>query len=65
MKVSCTTIVKDERQRKDLCQRIEDLGAMPEVVGDTVFADYDGEDSKAKELIDLFRQYPYYGVSIL
>lgn len=65
MKVTCTAIVEEPKQRDNLCECIEIIGGYPDVVGNTVFAEYDGESKKAHRLMSLFKQYPFHGISVL
>lgn len=65
MRIVCNTIIDDPKKRDNLCQCIEILGAEYDVSGTTVYADFTGEEDTAKKLMDLFRQYKTYGISIL
>lgn len=65
MKVMCNATVPDEKQMQNLGECISIVGADFYIKGNTVFAEYEGAEEKGELLVDIFRQYPFHGVSIL
>lgn len=57
MKVICTAVVENPQQRDNLKQCVEILGGVPNIAGDTVCVEYDGEPSKAEKFIELYEHY--------
>lgn len=65
MRVICTAVVEDERQRDNLCECVGILGGKPQISGNTVCIEYEGPERTATKYMELFEQYPTHGVSIL
>ena len=65
MKIFCTAIVPEPQQMDNLSQCVEIIGAVPDVRGDTIYVDYQGEREVAMKLMELFQQYPVHGISTL
>lgn len=62
MCIICTAVVKDDADREFLCDCVEALGGKPNVSGNTVCVEYNGEDEDAKQFARLFGQYPSHGI---
>lgn len=65
MKVFCTVVIEEPQQRDNLCRCLDIIGVEPDVKGNTIYAEYEGERETAQKLMDLFQQYPFHGISIL
>lgn len=65
MKIICSAIVGDPKKAEDLCQSAEKLGAEAELRSGTVYAEFNGKKKAVFKLMELFRQYPYHGYTIL
>ena len=65
MIISFCAVVKDERQRKNLCDCVGILGAKAEVNENTVCVDYEGSEETAEKLMELFKQCRFNGFSMI
>lgn len=65
MRIVCTAVVEDERQKSNLCECVGILGGKPNISGNTVCVEYDGPIRTASKFIELFEQYPVHGISTL
>lgn len=65
MKIICTASGLGKPSIENLCQCVEILGGIPQVSGDTVCIEYEGEKPKAEKFIELFEHYVYHGISII
>ena len=65
MRIVCNAIIDDPKKRDNLCQCIDILGAEYDVSGTTVYADYTGDEETAHKLMNLYKQYKTYGISII
>lgn len=65
MCIICTAVVEDNIDREFLCDCVEALGGKPNVSGNTVCVEYNGEDEDAKQFARLFEQYEVHGISTL
>lgn len=65
MRIICTAVVEDERQRDNLCECVGILGGKPNVSGDTVSVEYNGPVRTASKYIELFEQYATHGITTL
>lgn len=65
MKIICHAIVGDPKKIEKLCQSSEKLGAEAEYRCGSVYAEYNGKKKVARKLMELFKQYPYHGYTIL
>lgn len=65
MHVICTAFIGDAQQISNLCECVKILGGVPSVSGNTVCVEYDGSPIIATQLMDLFAQYPFHGISML
>ena len=65
MKVFCTAIISEPQQMENLCQCVKIIGAVPDVKGNTIYVDFEGERETGQKLIDLFQHYPLHGISIV
>ena len=65
MRVSCSATIEEQLQRENLVQCANIIGVSPVILGDTVFADYDGDVKTADKLMELFQQFPFHGISVL
>ena len=65
-KVYCCATIEEPIQRDNLVRLIKNLGLDPEVNGCNVSVDYDGGSrAMAMELVDVFQQYPFHGISVV
>lgn len=65
MKVICNATVGNDQQMDNLCECVKIVGADFYIKGNTVFAEFEGEQERGELLVDIFRQYPFHGISIL
>ena len=65
MRVTCSATIEEQLQRENLVQCANIIGVSPVILGDTVFADYDGDVKTADKLMELFQQFPFHGISVL
>ena len=65
MRMTCSAIVEDPKKRDNLCECIEIVGADSVVMGNTVYADFSGDADTGKKLMELFKQFRQYGISII
>lgn len=65
MRIICTAVVPDERQRENLCECVRILGGQPNVSGDTVCVEHEGSISTITKFAELFEQYAFHGISTL
>lgn len=65
-KVYCVATIEEPKQIDNLVRYLKTLGLSPEVNNHNVSIDYEGGSRKlVMELVDLFQQYPYHGISVL
>lgn len=62
MKIRCEACTKDEAQQDNLCQCVRILGGEPNIAGDTVSVEYDGE--KTETMIKLFETFSNHAIDI-
>lgn len=65
MKVIGNATVGNEQQMLNLCECAKIVGADVYIKGNTVYAEFEGNDEQGELLADIFRQYPFHGISIL
>lgn len=65
MHVICTAVIEEERQRANLSDCVEILGGESQISGNTVCVEYDGEKDVANKFVELFKQFPFHGISVL
>lgn len=65
MRLICTAMVEDERQRANLVECVKVLGCKPQISNDTICVEYEGSALPADKLIELFAQYPFHGISTI
>ena len=54
-KIICTAVVDNPQQRENLCDCVKILGGVPQLSGDTVCVEYEGEN--VDKFIQLFEHY--------
>lgn len=65
MRVMCQATIPDSRQRENLYECIDVVGADYYTKNDTVYAEFDGVRERGELLASIFRNYPDHGISIL
>ena len=58
MRVVCSAVLEDDRQRENLCQCVNILGGTPCISGNTVCVEYSGSETTVDKYIELFAQFP-------
>lgn len=65
MRVICSAVVQDQRQKEILCGKVSYLNGVPILFGRSVVSvDYEGEGPQAEKFIELFEEYTRHEIII-
>lgn len=62
MRVICAAAVDDYSKRQNLCNCVSILGGTPNLSGNTVSVEFNGDASVAESFVNLFKNYLSYEI---